>query len=203
MRVTGGALGGRRLASPPRDVRPTADRVREALFARLPDLDGARVLDLYAGTGSLGIEALSRGARRVVFVDRSPASLAVLRRNLRALDLEGVTRIVRGNVRGVLPRLSRDGERFDLVFADPPYAQSDDLEALERLVSGELLDEGATVVVERSRRHPLPRIAGLVSCDARRYGDTVLEWLEPDATPATDPAPHTLERTADEGENDA
>lgn len=189
MRVTGGALGGRRLVSPPRYVRPTADRVREALFARLPDLAGCRVLDLYAGTGSLGIEALSRGASRAVFVDRSPASLAVLRRNLHALDLEEVTRVVRGSVRGVLPRLSRDGERFDLVFADPPYEQSEDLESLERLVSGGLLGEGATVVVERSRRHSLPRIAGLVSCDARRYGDTVLEWLEPDVAPATNPEP--------------
>jgi 16S rRNA (guanine(966)-N(2))-methyltransferase RsmD len=165
--------------------------VREALFARLADLEGTRVLDLYAGTGALGIEALSRGASHVVFVERSPASLAVLRRNLRALDLEAVARVVRGNVRGVLPRLSRDGERFDLVFADPPYAMSEDLESLERLVSGGLLLDGATVVVERSRRHSLPHIAGLVSSDARRYGDTVLEWLEPDATPALDPEPQT------------
>jgi len=179
MRVTGGQLGGRRLARPPRDVRPTADRVREALFARLPDLSGWSVLDLYAGTGALGIEALSRGAGRAVFVERRQSSLTVLRRNLHALGLEERARVLRGDVRGVLPRLARAGEGFRLVLADPPYGQSDVPEALGRLGMPGLLHPEATVVVERSRRHPLALIEGLVARDARRYGDTVLEWLAP------------------------
>jgi len=177
MRVTGGRLGGRRLAAAPSGVRPTADRVREALFARLGDLDGACVLDLYAGTGALGIEALSRGAERVVFVERSRASLAVLRGNLDALELADATRVVAGDVRAALRRLARDAERFDLVLADPPYADRALAEPLALLGDSGLLRPGATLVIERSRRHPLPAVPGLVSQQACRYGDTELEWL--------------------------
>ncbi|HKA16047.1 MAG TPA: 16S rRNA (guanine(966)-N(2))-methyltransferase RsmD [Myxococcota bacterium] len=192
MRVTGGRLGGRRLVAPPSGVRPTADRVREALFARLADLDGVCVLDLYAGTGALGIEALSRGAARAVFVERSNASLAALRRNLRTLELDDHARVVCGDVRGVLRRLAGEGMRFDLVLADPPYEDRALAAPLALLVSGGLLAPGATVVVERSRRHPLPPIEGLVSHGSRRYGDTELEWLG-----AGDPL------SAGEGERDA
>jgi len=183
MRVTGGRLGGRRLVAPPSGVRPTADRVREALFARLTDLDGVCVLDLYAGTGALGIEALSRGAERAVFVERSNASLSALRRNLRTLELDAYARVVRGDVRGALRRLAGEELRFDLVLADPPYG--DPVAApLALLVSGGLLAPGATVVVERSRRHPLPAVVGLVSHGSRRYGDTELEWLGAGDPPA-------------------
>ena len=184
MRVTGGRLGGRRLVAPPSGVRPTADRVREALFARLRDLDGAHVLDLYAGTGALGIEALSRGAARAVFVERSNASLTALRRNLLALELDECTRVVRGDVRSALRRLAGERMRFDLVLADPPYDDRALAEPLALLVSGGLLAPDATVVVERSRRHPLPEVAGLVSQGSRRYGDTELEWLGAGDTPA-------------------
>jgi 16S rRNA (guanine966-N2)-methyltransferase len=184
MRVTGGRLGGRRLVAPPSGVRPTADRVREALFARLSDLDGVCVLDLYAGTGALGIEALSRGAERAVFVERSNASLAALRRNLLALDLDARARVVRGDVSSALRRLAGEELRFDLVLADPPYAERALAAPLSLLVSGGLLAPGATVVVERSRRHPLPPVAGLVSHESRRYGDTELEWLGPGEAPA-------------------
>ncbi len=177
MRVTGGRLGGRRLVAPPSGVRPTADRVREALFARLPDLEGRCVLDLYAGTGALGIEALSRGAERAVFVERSNASLVALRGNLHALELDERARVVRGDVRGALRRLASEDLRFDLVLADPPYADRALAAPLALLVSGGLLAPGATVVVERSRRHPLPTVRGLVSRGSRRYGDTELEWL--------------------------
>jgi 16S rRNA (guanine966-N2)-methyltransferase len=184
MRVTGGRLGGRRLVAPPSGVRPTADRVREALFARLSDLDGVCVLDLYAGTGALGIEALSRGAERAVFVERSNASLSVLRRNLRTLELDAHARVMRADVRSALRRLAGE-ERFDLVLADPPYEDQELAAPLALLVSGGLLAPGATVVVERSRRHPLPSVEGLVSHGSRRYGDTEIEWLAPgDAPPA-------------------
>ena len=191
MRVTGGRLGGRRLVAPPSGVRPTADRVREALFARLGALDGARVLDLYAGTGALGIEALSRGATSAVFVERSNASLSALRRNLHALELDAHARVVRGDVRSALRRLAVEGSRFDLVLADPPYDDPAIGAPLALLVSGRLLAPGATVVVERSRRHSLPPVAGLVSHETRRYGDTELEWLG-----AGEPPPDEGERKA-------
>ena len=158
--------------------------MREALFARLRDLDGVCVLDLYAGTGALGIEALSRGAERAVFVERSNASLAALRRNLLALELDACARVVRGDVRSALRRLAGEGERFDLVLADPPYDDREIATPLSLLVSGGLLAPGATVVVERSRRHPLPSVAGLVSLGSRRYGDTELEWLGAGEPPA-------------------
>ena len=120
MRVTGGNLAGRRLQRAPAGVRPSGDRLRESLFARLGSCEGLRVLDLYAGTGTLGIEALSRGALEVIFVERGARSLAALRANLRALDLEGRARVLRGEVRGVLRRQGRVSGAFDLVLLDPP-----------------------------------------------------------------------------------
>ena len=177
MRVTGGRLGGRRLRAAASGTRPTADRVRVALFARLGDLDGARVLDLYAGTGALGIEALSRGAREVVFIERAPRSLAVLRANLTSLGLTTDSRILAGDsVRGV-QRLGREAVRFDLVLLDPPYAAGEVGRALEALMTACVLAAGAAVVVESGRRHPVPSVEGLAPVDERRYGDTVITRL--------------------------
>ena len=187
MRITGGALGGRKLASPPRGVRPSADRVRESLFARLGELDsGCNVLDLFAGTGALGIESLSRGAGRVVFVERSRVAVAVLRRNLHDLELEARARVLATEARAAVRVLTGARERFQLVFADPPYDDRGWEAPLAALVAAGCLSPGATVVVERSRRHPLAEIPGLRGTDSRRYGDTVIEWLahEPEAHPA-------------------
>ena len=149
MRVTGGALGGRRLRAPARGpVRPTADRVREALFARLGGLAGARVLDLYAGSGALGIEALSRGAVSAHFVERAAPVLQVLRANLEALALAQAARVLRGDACSVVRRLARDGTQFDLVLVDPPYASSEASRALRALAESGILAPGAVVVVE-------------------------------------------------------
>ncbi len=183
LRVTGGALGGRRLvAAPGRSVRPTTDRVREALFARLGDVEGARVLDLYAGTGALGIEALSRGAVEVVFVERARTSLEALDRNVSALGLEGRCRILRLDVASALARLAGGPERFDLVLADPPYESLEAERALRAVVAAGVLSPSGTLVLERSRRHDLPRVEGLVLLDERRYGDTVLSRLAASAS---------------------
>lgn len=177
MRVTGGRFGGRRLRAAAPGTRPSADRVRVALFARLGDLDGARVLDLYAGTGALGIEALSRGAREVVFIERASRSVAVLRANLATLGLTADARIVAGDaVRGV-QRLGRAGARFDLALLDPPYAAGEVGRALAALVAAGVLEPGAMVVVESGRRHPVPVVEGLAPIDERRYGDTVITRL--------------------------
>jgi 16S rRNA (guanine(966)-N(2))-methyltransferase RsmD len=184
MRVIAGRFGGRRLADAPGvGVRPTAERVREALFSALGDLEGARVLDLYAGTGALGIEALSRGASAAVFVEQSRAALAVLRRNLETLELNarsGPARVIRGDACAVLRRLGRAGERFDLVLLDPPYASDQALPALEGLVAAGLLAPEAEVVLEASRRHPVTPVAGLVLRDQRRYGDTLIARFGPE-----------------------
>ena len=148
-----------------------------ALFARLGDLDGARVLDLYAGTGALGIEALSRGAREVVFIERASRSLAVLRANLASLGLTKGARVLAGDaVRGI-QRLGREAVRFDLVLIDPPYAAGEVGRALAALVTARVLAAGAAVVVESGRRHPVPSVEGLAPVDDRRYGDTVITRL--------------------------
>ena len=175
MRVTGGTLRGRRLLAPPPGVRPSADRLRESLFARLGELRGAQALDLYAGTGALGIESLSRGVASAVFVERSPRSLAILKRNLAALELTERSRILREDASHGVRRLGREGRRFGLVLVDPPYGSGEDERALRALVESGVLAPRGMVVVERSRRHPLPAIVGLERIDERRYGDTVID----------------------------
>lgn len=173
MRVVAGAAKGRRLVAPPgRDVRPTSDRVKEALFSSLqPRLPGARVLDLYAGAGGLGIEALSRGASEVVFVERARPALDALRRNLATVDLPGAT-VLSGDVAASIRRLSG---AFDLVLADPPYALEE--EALSAVLDAvqAVLAPGAVVVVERARKAPPPQWPPhLLAEEPRRYGDTTL-----------------------------
>jgi 16S rRNA (guanine966-N2)-methyltransferase len=155
--------------------------VRVALFARLGDLSGARVLDVYAGTGALGIEALSRGAAEVVFIERAPQSLAVLRANLASLELGAAARILAGEAIRAIRRLGRAGERFDLALLDPPYAAGEVGRALEALVAAQILAPGALVVVESGRRHPVPGVQGLAPVDERRYGDTVITRLAAEA----------------------
>jgi len=183
----GRGSGARKSPTPVGDaLRPTSERVREALFGRLGALDGARVLDLFAGIGALGIEALSRGATQAVFVERAPAALAALRVNLASLGLEAVARVVRGDATTVAERLGRAGERFDLVLLDPPYASEEAAPALRALVSSGALAPGATVVVESGRRHPVPPVPGLRRVDERRYGDTVLLTLAPEGRPEAD-----------------
>jgi len=183
MRITGGRLAGRTLRAPREGVRPTADRVREALFARL-DPEGAAVLDLYAGSGALGIEALSRGAASVVFVERARRSAAVLRGNLAALGIEAEAEVVVATALATIPRLAREGRRFDLVLADPPYASDEGERALAALVRSEVLPEQAMVVLESSRRRPPAAVEGLVRLDERRYGEALITRFQRAAAPA-------------------
>jgi len=148
--------------------------VREALFGRLGDLDGVRALDLYAGSGALGIEAISRGAAEVTFVEQDARVLAVLRANLKALGIDSRASIAQGDVPAVLRRLGRERRRFELVLIDPPYASEEPTRAFQALVDAALLCPEAVVVLERDRRHPSPRVAGLLAVDERRYGDTIV-----------------------------
>lgn len=158
--------------APPGDVtRPTSDRVRESLFSVLgASVVGVRVLDLFAGSGALGIEALSRGAATAVFVDRAPAAIKAISANLRALGIEADVR--RMPALDALRTASRRAEAYDLVFLDPPYRHSADLgrELSEALAA--VLAPGARLVSESDRREPLELAFGVF--DERRYGDTVI-----------------------------
>lgn len=182
-RIVAGTAGGRVLRVPDRGTRPTSDRVREALFSRLEHeglLDGAVVWDLYAGSGALGIEAASRGARAVVLVEQARGAVQVCRRNVADIGLDGV-RVVASTVQAFLDRAAgAPAEAVDLVLVDPPY-ELDEGE-LERALAAlpAHLDPLALVVVERSVRSPEPTWpAELERVDERRYGETVLWWAEP------------------------
>jgi 16S rRNA (guanine966-N2)-methyltransferase len=174
MRIIAGVFKGRRLAPVKGRIRPTAAKVREAVFNILgPAVDGVRVLDLFAGTGALGIEALSRGAAAAVFVEEHPEAVKVLRRNLAALGLTEMTTIWPLPVAAALKKLAGRGEAFGLAFLDPPYGGEAALAALSGLASLNLLQPGARVVVEHSRRESLPEACGaLTRLTVRRYGDT-------------------------------
>jgi 16S rRNA (guanine966-N2)-methyltransferase len=172
MRVIAGRFGGRRLKAPRgRTTRPTSDRVREALFALLGELRGANVLDLFAGTGALGIEALSRGAATVVFVERDGRAARALRDNLEGLEIQpGEAELRRGDVLGAL-RSARDrAEKYDLVFIDPPYRRAPDWGPQLSALLPQVLGPSARVVVESDRRAPLK--LGMDIEHQRRYGDT-------------------------------
>jgi len=172
MRVVAGRYGGRRLTAPRgRDVRPTSDRVREALFAILGDVAGERVLDLFAGSGALGIEALSRGAAAATFVDRAPAAVRAVGANLAALGIGDAT-VVRREARAFLRDAARDGHLYDLVFLDPPYREADAVGAALAEPLGAVLAPAARVVSESDRRAPVP--LPLPLRDERRYGDTLI-----------------------------
>jgi 16S rRNA (guanine966-N2)-methyltransferase len=188
-RVIAGEAGGRRLAVPDgRDTRPTSDRAREGLFATIVSLTGslagARVLDLYAGSGAVGLEALSRGAQHVLLVESGPRAARVIRDNIEAIGLPGAE-VLTDRVERVLARGPAATEKYDVVFADPPYALADDeVSAMLALLlrGGEppregmsdhgWLAPGALVIVERATRSgPVSWPAGLEPDRARRYGE--------------------------------
>jgi 16S rRNA (guanine966-N2)-methyltransferase len=174
MRIIAGAFKGRRLATVRGKIRPTSDKVREAVFSILgPAVPGARVLDLFAGTGALGLEALSRGASAAVFVEEHPASLAVLRRNVTSLGLAERVEILPVSVKAGLRKLAARQAVFDLAFLDPPYGGSLAAAALKDLAEAGILAPGARVAAEHSRREALPEaVASLEKVEVRRYGDT-------------------------------
>jgi 16S rRNA (guanine966-N2)-methyltransferase len=147
------------------------------MFARLGELTGHRVLDLFAGTGALGIEAISRGAESTLFVDSSARSLAALQKNLNSLELGAACQVLRCDASAAVRRLGDAGERFDLVFLDPPYAADEIPTTLVALVEAEVLAADATVVVETATRDAAALnepIQGLRFLDSRRYGDTTI-----------------------------
>jgi 16S rRNA (guanine966-N2)-methyltransferase len=186
MRITGGTLRSRALRAPRgQATRPTSDRVREALFGILGSagaVAGARVLDLYSGTGALALEALSRGAAVAVLVESSREALAAVRANVASLGLEGCARVLPCDAREAARRLPLlPAEPFDLVLADPPWALVDTGEAqrvLAAVVAAGLLSSGGLLVLEHASRSAVPAIDGLEPAQTRRYGDTALTFYK-------------------------
>jgi len=179
MRITAGAERGRKLRAPRgATTRPTGAKVREAIFNILGPLSPNPVLDLFAGTGALGIEALSRGASHATFVERDPRALSALHRNLREFNLTDRARVLDNKVAVALRRLSDEkGKKFSCVFVDPPYAAGEVEDVLATLSGGKILDNGAIVIVEHDRHNMPPERAGtLEMVDRRFYGDTGLSF---------------------------
>jgi 16S rRNA (guanine966-N2)-methyltransferase len=171
MRIVAGEWGGRRLVAPPgRGTRPTTDRVREAWMSAVdPYLDGARVLDLFAGSGALGLEALSRGAVHAVFVEQAPSALQSLRANLSALGAGVRAEVVRGDAVKYVAGL--EAGAFDLAFADPPYAQGFARALAEAFAA---VPFAGLLCIEHGRSDYLPDLPG---ARTRRYGDTALTFI--------------------------
>ncbi len=177
MRVIAGRCKGRRLSGPKgASVRPTSDKVREAVFDILPrPFPYSRVLDLFAGTGAMGIEALSRGAAEAVFVDSNASAVRVIKANLEACGLLDTSRVYRRDARDALRTLEKKGERFDAIFIDPPYDTSLVAGTLEEIDNLGLLNPGGVVVAESSKRAPVaPSLASMELADERKYGDTLV-----------------------------
>ena len=181
MRVIGGRLKGRRLISPAGMLtRPTADRIRESIFNILADRPvNQHVLDLFAGTGALGIEALSRGAATAVFIDQAKAAMTAIQRNIEQLNLDRSTRVIRWNVRRNLNCLRAEPASIDLVFMDPPYDTDAVAPALHSLASCGVLAPGALIVIEHSLREDLPTtVDRLTLRDQRRFGRTLVSFMD-------------------------
>jgi 16S rRNA (guanine966-N2)-methyltransferase len=184
MRVVGGRLGGRTLATPKSQaIRPTADRLREALFNVLghsygDPVSGARTLDLFAGTGALGIEALSRGAAFALFVDDGAEARALLRDNVTALGLGGTARIFRRDAAKLGP--AHPLEPFTLAFVDPPYGLGLAAKALTSARAGGWLAPGALVIVEEATKANFAAPEGFAEAERRRYDDTEFIFLRTD-----------------------
>ncbi|MCP1198505.1 16S rRNA (guanine(966)-N(2))-methyltransferase RsmD [Notoacmeibacter sp. MSK16QG-6] len=183
MRIVGGSYRGRSLKNPPSDAtRPTTDRMRESLFNILAhrddvDLNGARVLDLFAGTGALGLEAMSRGAEFALFVEDSGAARATIRSNVELLGLTGRTKIFRRDA----TRIGDVGtmKPFQIVFADPPYRKDFGEKALAAALSGGWLAPGAFCVLEEAADATFSLPSGFLLEDERRMGDSILRFLRP------------------------
>jgi 16S rRNA (guanine966-N2)-methyltransferase len=184
MRVIGGNARGRRLRVPKgQTLRPTAARVKESLFNILPhDLSGTTVLDLFAGTGNVSIEALSRGATAAILVDASVESGKAIRENLRRLELAERTKVWIMPVPRALRLLARHGETFGLIFLDPPYERNWIGRTLNLIAQGKLLGESGVLIAEHSTREKVePRYGALALQDQRRYGSTLLSFFYQEA----------------------
>ncbi len=185
MRIVAGRFKGKVLSAPEGETtRPTSDRARQAIFnilehaAWAPRLEGLRVMDMFAGSGALGFEALSRGASFCLFVETDAEARGVIRQNAEAMDLFGNTRIHRRDATDLGVRPGSAGEAFDLIFLDPPYGRGLGDQAMSRLIEGQWVAGGAIAVFERGRDEPEPVCEGWATLDQRDYGAARVWFLQ-------------------------
>ena len=208
MRIIAGALKGRALVTPRgHRTRPTADQVRIALLdALMPYVANARMLDLFAGAGGVGLEALSRGAAHATFVERDPQAVAALHKNVTTLGVRSRARVLQGGVASAIDRLALEGVPFDVVFLDPPYegerakGTSPDLvdKTLERLGEGTVITADAVVVAQHMTKQPPHGVTGMLTAvRQRRFGETTLTFFRV-GTPNVEPSADSLVQTNDE-----
>jgi 16S rRNA (guanine(966)-N(2))-methyltransferase RsmD len=182
MRIISGTSRGRRLVTPKSQaIRPTSDRIKESIFNILGgEVEGKVVLDLFAGTGNLGIEALSRGAKRVLFVEKGRQALKLIQRNLSLIGMRERSEILPKDVSRAIGILKLKGESFDLILMDPPYEKGLIQKTLSKMRSHRIYHEGTILVIEHNRREPIPeRIQGWILTRQRGIGDTVISFLTP------------------------
>jgi len=188
LRVIGGALRGRRLTTQRGEsIRPTSDRIKESIFNILgAQIEGEVVLDLFAGTGNLGIEALSRGARKVLFVEKERKAVSLIQKNLLMCGLEASAEILMSDVHRAIGVLHRRGELFDVILMDPPYGRGFVALTLRKLQSRRIYHERSILVLQHDRREPLPDPVGEWNLlQQRKIGDTILSILTPKSESST------------------
>lgn len=178
MRIIAGSAKGRRLVGPRSDrIRPALDKVKQAIFNILGTIDGTRALDLFAGTGSIGIEALSRGAAQAAFVDADPEALKIVHKNLSLCRFEERADVLRMKIPAGLASWRKKGGPFDLIFVDPPYDRDLVNPTLAAIPRADLLSPSGWVVVEHSPREKIHRDCGLEVMSQRSYGQTIVSFL--------------------------
>lgn len=186
MRIIRGTLKGRRLATPKgSQTRPTSDRIKESIFDILAgEIEGRSVLDLYAGTGNLGIEALSRGAKKIVFVEKGRQALQLITKNLSRCGMTGCAETLPKDVLRAIGILKQRGECFDLIFIDPPYERGLIQKTLMKLKSQRIYHEDSILILQHDRREPLPEgLNEFHLIRQRKIGDTLISFLSPKKEP--------------------
>jgi len=181
MRIIGGDAKGRRIYSPKRNqIRPTSDGIKESLFNILQEVSDKSFLDLFAGSGNVGLEALSRGAAKVVFVEKSPVMISAIKRNLRELGFIGRYEILATEVVKGMRQLQKRGEHFNFLFADPPYEKGFIREIFQCLGGGDMISSNGVVIIQHSIREDIQGTlkGNFTLTDQRRYGDTLISFLK-------------------------
>lgn len=180
MRVIAGTAKGRRLASPPRDapIRPVEDRVKESLFNILFSVIDLRVLDCFAGTGALGIEAVSRGAAHATFIEQAPPAIALIYENLARCQVADRATVLRGAATRTLQRLGQQQAQFDIIFLDPPYGQALVAPSLAIITEQHLLAPTGQILIEHARQDLFAIPPSLIRSDQRRFGQTLVTFLK-------------------------
>ncbi|MDD4202897.1 MAG: 16S rRNA (guanine(966)-N(2))-methyltransferase RsmD [Candidatus Omnitrophica bacterium] len=180
MRIIAGKYKGKKIDFPKvQNVRPTQDKVKEAIFNILKDEDltGAKVLDLFAGSGSLGLEAVSRGAAKAVFIDSDPKSFATIRKNIKSLACEDITEVFRTDFDTAIKKLHRNGYVFDIIFLDPPYYKDLPKKALLKMCQYDILSPYNIIIIEHSKRDLIPESLDKINLLlTKKYGDTFVSF---------------------------